>query len=48
MGKALLGKPEQKIRFGFMINNKYMVVPGFAIGNREMDDNGQMRLFIRL
>lgn len=46
--RARVGKAGDKTKFRFLINNKYWVVPNFAISNRVMDKDGNTNLFIQL
>lgn len=43
-----LGKTGSKTKFRFLINNKYWVVPSFAVSNRIIDKDGNTDLFIQL
>lgn len=46
--KGSLGKAGDKVKFKFLINNKYGVVPNFATSNRIMDKEGKTHLFVQL
>jgi hypothetical protein len=46
--KDKLGMQGQQVKFKFVINNKYWVVPKFAISNRITDKEGNTNLYIQL
>jgi len=46
--RSKLGKAEAQIKFRFVINNKYLVEPKFAISNRITDKQRGTNLFVQL
>lgn len=46
--KNTIGKPGEKIKFKFILNNRYWIVPKFYISNRTTDSDGNTNLYIQL